>query len=155
MVSPTEKDVKRVTDILRSSYGGSIRDRETFNRVYDDYMQSNLPRQSVPGDNFANDVFSRIVDLSGGRVTEKLEPHPQERLADIQPEKAEKYDYGKADKVPKEIKGVTRYKYAGKQKQKIVYARRIYIKTKYGRQIRYIDNRGRYVGAGSYKGGKK
>jgi len=149
MTSPTDKDILRIAEILKQNYNEVIEDKESFDRAYDDYMESSngaLTRDNDDGIEFSNNVFEKLKDISRGKFREQK----REQLAPITEVKALKEKpirgYGEAKRVPKAEKRAIEFNYAGKEKGRIVYARRIQINTRYGKQYRYIDNKGRYVG---------
>lgn len=154
MGSPTDKDVRRVGEKLRLYYSRVISDRETFDRAYKDMMKDNLPQDSSSGKAFADKVFNFVVNKSGGRISGEYISKRARKGKEMVATRAEVQKiegkpirkYGKAVRVAKAERRAISYKFSGKQKGRVVYARKISVKTKYGKQIRYIDNRGRYVG---------
>jgi hypothetical protein len=154
-----KQDVERVKQKLISNYGVAIRDMKTFLRAYDVYASdSYLARSSdyIPdaeegnvldgsdADNFCANVA--VAVFRNLKISFEAKEEKREKLAPIEEVKGEFRPYGKAERVPKVERHATKFNFVGKEKGRIVYARRIKINTRYGVQFRYIDNGGRYVG---------
>ena len=147
MTSPTEKDVNRIAEILKNNYGAIIEDKDSFERAYRDYMGDNLLLDTDEGKNFSDKVFRRYSKFS---IFERRKEQKREQLAPkVEVKRLEKVPirkYGIAKRIPKKERFATKFIHAGKIRNRIVFARKMSINTRYGKQVRYIDNRGRYVG---------
>lgn len=167
----TENDVRRVSGELLRRYGGAIDSMEKFLRSYDIYAKdSYLARRSgyIPTqedgsfldgsdpDNFCANVAVKV--FRANKISWEAKEERREKLAPMKEVKELEgkpiREYGKAERVAGRERRASQFKFPGRQKGAIVYARRIKINTRYGKQIRYIDNRGHYVGVQRQKRAK-
>jgi hypothetical protein len=120
-VTPPE-EIERLAERIHSEFKDKIDDKETFNQAFEDYLEVTLtPKQKTT---LRQKTFSEYAKLEPDvrRVVKKRKKRVVRR------------------KVP-----VKEFEIIGKQKGRIVFARKITIKVRGKSQTRYIDKRGRYV----------
>lgn len=122
--SPTEADVKRITEAINSTDTfDEIKDKDSFDIKYQEYL---IGTNLQLNEKFKNQVFEHMRKLKGQEKVYKgsLE---QEIKKQEKPESKFKYDY------------------VGLAGQKVVYARKSFVETKKGKRLIYRDSEGRYV----------
>ena len=110
-----------MADNLYNNYGSTIKDRTTFDKAFDSYFQSEITNFDRPVSQIKNKVFRELrrdhPEINSGRI---YQPKATATAPRVKPK---------------------RFKYTGKIKNKVVFARKI----RTSRGFRYIDQRGRYV----------
>jgi len=162
-------DVERVKREMLKRFGGSIVDVQTFIRAYDYYAEDSYLKcsngytpnfedgQSLDGSDVDNFMSCVWVALATNRNLEDAYINQKEREKKGFLEIAQKKKVIEAGIIPeyapkeaviaaKKKFAANVFKFAGRQKNAIVTARKIEINTRYGKQKRYIDRKGRYVG---------
>lgn len=125
-----DDDFMRLAEKVRNEYGDDISDEETFNYYFDEYTADF--NNNVQSERNRKKVFNNYVELYGISRGRKVKPRRE-------PERERE--------LKMRVRRATRFSVVGKQRGKVVYARRITI-TRLGKPaVRFIDKRGRYVSA--------
>jgi hypothetical protein len=164
MTKLTDDDIIRFATEIHRLHNAIIADRDTFMRSYDTYFGAegnNLSRDNPYGvacakrtwEEYAN-MFGLDVNVTNNQqiVEENVNkaaefPQPQNETERVMRKKGRGVRRQQIKKVRNEKEWQKKYKYAGSQREKVVSARKIFVKTKYGKKVRYIDIHGRYVGS--------
>jgi len=157
--SPTEQEADRVAEALfNSDPFNEIVDIETFDEAYDDYFDDQEHMQNKPG--FKREVFRHYQKLNknvskGKSIFKKAggKDFSRDRLQTAETVVTTEAEYKKKGSSNVDLKGYDTkkkkkkhtYSYYGKQKNKIVYARRTYVTINKKRVERYRDKKGRFT----------
>jgi len=121
-----EQDADRIAETLfQVDFKGNIKDKDSFNKAYDNYLNNAFDlRENAK---FRNMVFEKFVSEHPSRITEGESFFEK---GDLPPEKIER------PKIKRE------FNHIGKVGDRIVFLRKDYINTKYGKRQIYRDRTG-------------
>ncbi len=124
------RDYKRALKGLEKKYGNYIKGAESFSKYFKKYFGEN------------EDLEDKLLYISMGE-NKFSEESINEAFEDF--EKKEKKEKSRRRKKTEKARRIKKFKFFGKQKNRVVKARKIFVKTKYGKKQRFIGANGRYT----------